>query len=249
MNDAPPIPTGPRSLGDMRCLVVGAASGIGRATFDLLTGSAAHVIAADRPGVRWPGGRDDSWVPIDVTDEASVRSAVAQAASAAGGLDAVVNTAGVLGAVQPSAAETTEDFEDLLRINLVGAYTLSRAVLPAMAASGFGRLVHFSSTAGKEGVPGMTGYSASKAGVAGMVKALAREYAATGVTVNAIAPGKIHTPLISTHPPTPADLARIPIGRLGTVQEAAALIEYIISPAASYTTGFVFDLSGGRATY
>jgi 3-oxoacyl-[acyl-carrier protein] reductase len=95
----------------------------------------------------------------------------------------------------------------------------------------------------------MTGYSASKAGITGLVKALAKEYATTGVTINAIAPGKIDTPLISGKPPTDEDLQRIPMRRRGTAEEAAALIEYIASPEASYTTGFVFDLSGGRAVY
>ena len=234
----------------MRCLVVGAASGIGRATVELLNATAGQVVAADLPEARSTTDKCEvSRVPIDVTDEVSVRSAIEQTLSLTGGLDAVVNTAGVLGTVQPSATETSEDFERLVRINLVGAFTLSRAVLPVMAERGFGRLVHFSSTAGKEGVPGMTGYSASKAGVIGMVKALAQEYATTGVTVNAVAPGKVDTPLIGAHPPTPDDLARIPMRRLGTAQEAAELVKYVISPAASYTTGSVFDLSGGRASY
>lgn len=236
----------------LRCLIIGAASGIGRATALRLHGRVRGVVAADRPGLDWTragwDGDQRPHVTIDVTDPASVAHAVDQAVAVLGGLDVVVNTAGILGTVQPSTEESVAEFEHLVAVNLTGAFIVSRAVLPIMATAGFGRLVHFSSTAGKEGVAGMTGYSASKAGVIGLVKALAREYAGRGVTVNAIAPGKIATPLIAGQPPTSADLARIPMGRLGTAEEAAALIEYVVSPEASYTTGFVFDLSGGRAS-
>jgi len=235
---------------NLRCLVVGAASGIGQATAARLSRSGNRVISADLPSGNWPGRDSTPWqLSIDIADPHSVRDAVEQAASLLGGLDVVVNTAGILGKVQPSSEETVDEFARLVSINLTGAFALSQAVLPHLAKDGFGRLIHFSSTAGKEGVPWMTGYSASKAGITGLVKALAKEYATTGVTINAIAPGKIDTPLISGKPPTEADLQRIPMGRLGTAEEAAALIEYIASPEASYTTGFVFDLSGGRAVY
>jgi NAD(P)-dependent dehydrogenase (short-subunit alcohol dehydrogenase family) len=239
-----------RRTAQLRCLVVGAASGIGQATADRLSRNGNIVIRADLPTSHWPGkDGGNPQLSVDIADSQSVQEAVQQAASLLGGLDVVVNTAGILGKVQPSSEETVEEFERLVRINLTGAFALSKAVLPIMVESGYGRLIHFSSTAGKEGVPLMAGYSASKAGITGLVKALAKEYATTGVTVNAIAPGKIDTPLISGKAPTPEDLQRIPMGRLGTPEEAAALVEYIASPEASYTTGFVFDLSGGRAVY
>ena len=241
---------GTRQTPELRCLVVGAASGIGRATAERLSRNGNRVVSADLPTAHWPS-RDGQQpqLSLDIADPQSVRDAVEQAASLLGGLDVVINTAGILGKVQPSSEETVEEFDRLIRVNLTGAFALSKAVLPLMAQNGFGRLIHFSSTAGKEGVPWMTGYSASKAGVMGLVKSLAKEYATTGVTINAIAPGKIDTPLISGKPPTAEDLQRIPMQRLGTAEEAAALIEYIASPEASYTTGFVFDLSGGRAAY
>ncbi|MEO3933494.1 SDR family oxidoreductase [Micrococcaceae bacterium Sec7.4] len=134
---------------------------------------------------------------------------------------------------------------------LTGAFIVSQAVLPRMAETGYGRLLHISSTAGKEGVINMPAYSASKAGILGLVKSLAKEFALSGVTVNALAPGNVITPLFDEVPAElqAAQAARIPMGRFGTPAEAASLIEFIISPAASYTTGFVFDLSGGRATY
>jgi NAD(P)-dependent dehydrogenase (short-subunit alcohol dehydrogenase family) len=234
----------------LRCLVVGAASGIGQAAADRLSRNGNVVIRADLPFSRWPGkDGPHPQLSVDIAESESVQDAVQQAASLLGGLDVVVNTAGILGKVQPSSEETIEEFERLVRVNLTGAFALSKAVLPLMVENGYGRLIHFSSTAGKEGVPLMAGYSASKAGITGLVKALAKEYATTGVTVNAIAPGKIDTPFISGKAPTLEDLQRIPMGRLGTPAEAAALVEFIASPEASYTTGFVFDLSGGRAVY
>ncbi|MGY3317325.1 SDR family NAD(P)-dependent oxidoreductase [Arthrobacter sp. TE12232] len=240
----------PSDPGGFRCFVVGAASGMGQATAELLARKGNRVVSADLATANWPS--HESRYPqlsIDISDGRSVKDAVKHATSLLGGMDVVVNTAGILGKIQPSAEETLDEFDKLIRVNLTGAFALSQAVLPQMAANGFGRLIHFSSTAGKEGVPGMTGYSASKAGITGLVKALAKEYATTGVTINAIAPGKIATPLISGKPPTAEDLQRIPMRRLGTPEEAAALVEYIASPEASYTTGFVFDLSGGRAVY
>lgn len=244
MTDSPTKPVG------LRCLVVGAASGIGQATAARLSMNGHRVVSADLPSPQWPA--PDARGPqlgIDITDKRSVQDVVAQSVSLLGGLDAVINTAGILGKVQPSSEESVEEFDRLLRVNLTGAFILSTAVLPLLAANGFGRLIHFSSTAGKEGVPWMTGYSASKAGITGLVKSLAKEYATTGVTINAVAPGKIDTPLIGDKPPTAEDLARIPMRRLGTAEEAAALVEFIASRDSSYTTGFVYDLSGGRAVY
>ncbi|WP_336715288.1 SDR family NAD(P)-dependent oxidoreductase [Arthrobacter sp. USHLN218] len=238
-------------MAESRCLVIGAASGIGLATVERLRKAGAAVVAGDLPSAGWPDGNGGLSVPIDVTDAGSVQTAVASARKTLGGLDAVVNCAGVLGPVAPAATTSLEDFEHIVKINLTGAFLVSRAALPAMAEARYGRLVHISSTAGKEGVANMSAYSASKAGILGLVKSLAKEYARAGVTVNAVAPGNILTPLFLEVPEEQQrqQAARIPMGRFGTAEEVAALIEYIVSPDASYTTGFVFDLSGGRATY
>lgn len=243
--------TAPRTIAESRCLVIGAASGIGRSTAARLGASGAVVVGADLPSANWPAEPGNASLAMDVTDPASVAAAVSAAAEEMGGLDAVVNCAGILGPVASALTVSVEDFERIIKINLTGAFIVSQAVLPRMAEAGYGRLLHISSTAGKEGVVNMPAYSASKAGILGLVKSLAKEFALAGVTVNALAPGNVMTPLFAEVPAEQqaAQAAKIPMGRFGTPTEAAALIEFIISPAASYTTGFVFDLSGGRATY
>lgn len=242
----------PAGIADTRCLVVGAASGIGDAVATMLSRTGAKFVTADLPTARWTAPRPgERRIDIDVTDHRSVEAAVSTAEHTLSAIDAVVNCAGVLGRVQPSRDESVSEFERIVSVNLTGAFSLSRAVLPRMAHRGYGRLVHISSTAGKEGSAMMTAYSAAKAGILGLVKALAREYATTGVTVNAIAPGTIDTPLIAAmSDEEKAQKKRlIPMGRFGQPEEAAHLIGFVISPAASFTTGSVFDLSGGRATY
>jgi 2-dehydro-3-deoxy-L-rhamnonate dehydrogenase (NAD+) len=241
-------------FGGYRVVVVGAASGMGAAVTRRLLGAGAAVAACDLPAAAWPaeGAPEEACrFPIDVTDLESVEAAFAGALGYLGGVDAVVNCAGILGKVQPGHEESMAEFERILRINLMGAFAMSRTVLPAMLDAGYGRLVHIASIAGKEGNPQMTGYSASKAGIIGMVKALGKEYAKSGVTINAVAPASIETPLIAGMSPERQEVQKslIPAGRFGTVDEIAALVEYIISPEAGFTTGFVFDASGGRAVY
>lgn len=240
------VETSRDELAGLRCVVLGGASGMGAAAADRLRVRGAQVMVGDIHRRDVP---QHEFIHIDVADEASVREGLEEVARELGGIDVVVNTSGVLGAIQSIEHETLEEFEHLVRVNLTGPFLVSKYALPYLLQSSSGRLVHFSSTAGKEGVSHMPGYSASKAGVMGLVKALAKEYAHTPVTVNAVAPGKVESPMIAHTPPSDADLARIPMGRLGRPEEAGALVEYIVSPAASYTTGVIFDLSGGRATY
>jgi 3-oxoacyl-[acyl-carrier protein] reductase len=143
------------------------------------------------------------------------------------------------------------DFDRVCALNLRAALMLSQAVLPGMLARGYGRVLHVASIAGKEGNKGMTAYSASKAGLIGLVKSMGKDYAESGVTVNALAPAVIRTPLVEALPQATVDYMteKIPMRRCGELREAASCIAWIISPACSFTTGFTFDLSGGRATY
>jgi NAD(P)-dependent dehydrogenase (short-subunit alcohol dehydrogenase family) len=241
----------PAGIEDLRVVVVGAGNGIGAGVAELLLASGAVVVGSDLPSVEPPRPDLAGWLPVDLTDPASVRELAGSATRTLGRLDGVVNCVGILGDPAPAAEEPIEHFEHVVRVNLTGAFALSQAVLPVMAAAGYGRLLHIASMAGKDGNAGMTGYSASKAGLMGMVKALGKEYATTGVTVNAVAPTMVETTLIRGMSDEQVARLRtlIPMGRLGTVAEVAALVRWAISPAASFTTGFTYDLSGGRATY
>jgi 2-dehydro-3-deoxy-L-rhamnonate dehydrogenase (NAD+) len=241
-------------------IVVGAGRGIGRATalelaaqgtavacFDSDAGNAQKV--ADE--VRASGVRSIV-AHLDVTKQETIAPAVAKAAAAFGRLDALVNCAGITGRTNIAAHEVDlEDFDLVYRVNLRGALLLSQAVLPHMLKQRYGRILHVASIAGKEGNAGMTAYSATKAGLIGMVKSMAKDYVEQGITINALAPAVIRTPLVDALPQATVDYmtAKIPMRRCGELLEAAQMIAWIVSPACSFTTGFTFDLSGGRATY
>jgi len=241
-------------------IVVGAASGIGRAAAEFLARKGIAVGCVDRDGagaeeaaeaIRRSGGTAIA-ATADVTDDATVRPAVERVAREFGPVQALVNCAGVTGKTNVKAhAVDLEDFDAVCRINLRGALVLSQAVLPQMQAQNYGRILHVASIAGKEGNAGMTAYSASKAGLIGLVKSMAKDYAETGITINALAPAVILTPMVEALPQATVDYmtAKIPMRRCGTLQEVSEMIAWIVSPACSFTTGFTFDLSGGRATY
>lgn len=251
--------TGPGLLGkhklsemQMKVVVVGASSGMGVGTVKRLVAQGKQVVGLDLESAAWPEGLElAARFPIDVSQESSVDVAIESAAGVLDGIDAVVNCAGILGPVKPLVETASPEFSQLLNVNLIGAFHVTRAALRVMQPKGYGRIVHIASIAGKEGNPGMAGYSASKAGVIGMVKAVAKEVADSGITINAIAPASIETPLIMGMTPErrEAQKSLIPVGRFGTVEEIAALVEFIISRDASFTTGFTFDMSGGRAVY
>ncbi|MEY2602651.1 MAG: 2-dehydro-3-deoxy-L-rhamnonate dehydrogenase [Verrucomicrobiota bacterium] len=167
-------------------------------------------------------------------------------------IDVLVNSAGITGQTNLKSDETDPaDVERVFRVNFFGSYHTSKAVLPQMIKRGYGRLLHIASIAGKEGTPGMIAYSASKAAVIGMTKVQGKEVAGTGVTVNALAPAVIQTPLVDALPEqlVKSMIDKIPMGRRGSLDEFVAMVEFIVSPQCSFTTGFTFDLSGGRATY
>jgi 3-oxoacyl-[acyl-carrier protein] reductase len=188
----------------------------------------------------------------DVTDEQTIAPAIDRIVAALGSLEALVNCAGITGKTNVKGHEVDlADFDAVYRINLRGALVVAQAVLPRMLAQNYGRILHVASIAGKEGNAGMAAYSASKAGLIGLVKSMAKDYAETGVTINALAPAVIQTPLVDALPQATIDYmtAKIPMRRCGTLEEVAAMIAWIVSPACSFTTGFTFDLSGGRATY
>ncbi|GAA5035703.1 SDR family NAD(P)-dependent oxidoreductase [Microbacterium fluvii] len=247
------MPTHPSATARTRtAIVVGASSGMGAAIVERLAADGIAVAGLDLPSARWPHDFAAAHTaPIDVTDAVGVAEALRDAAAKLGGVDAVVNCAGVLGPVEPTAEVSQETFDRIVALNLGGAFAVTRAALQLLLPTGYGRIVHVASVAGKEGNPQMAAYSASKAGVIGLVKATGKEYARSGVTINAIAPASIETPLISgmTAERQEVQKSLIPMGRFGTVEEVAALVSYIASADSSFTTGFVFDLTGGRADY
>lgn len=240
--------------------VVGAASGIGRATAGLMARRGATIVCLDRDGdgaraaaeeIKAAGGSASSSA-IDVTDRVSQRAIWDGVIQESGQLHGVVNCAGVTGKTNLKAHEVDpDDFDVVYRINMLGALLVSQAVLPHMLSKNYGRILHLASIAGKEGNAGMTAYSATKAGLIGMVKSMGKDYAETGVTINALAPAVVRTPMVAAMPPAQVAYMteRIPMKRTGELAEAAEMIAWIVSPACSFTTGFTFDLSGGRATY
>ena len=245
---------------DYSVIVVGAGRGIGRAAADLLAAQGVAVGCLDSDGpsaavaaeaIKARGGRAVAG-RIDVAEDASIGPAIDAAVKSLGRVDGLVNCAGITGNTNIKAHDVDpDDFDRVCRINLRGAFLLSKRVLPHMLARNYGRLLHVASIAGKEGNAGMTAYSASKAGLIGMVKSMAKDYVDRGITINALAPAVIRTPMVDAMPQASQDYmtAKIPMGRCGELEEAAQMIAWIVSPACSFTTGFTFDLSGGRATY
>lgn len=238
-------------------VVSGAASGIGSSIAHSAVAEGYRVVGfdLDGDGLRAslaPLGDAALAVDVDVTSTDSVEDGLDAAEEWGGRISAYVNCAGVVGRTGvPSHEMTVDDFDRVVHINLVGAFVQSRAVVERMLPHGYGRVLHFASMAGKDGNANMSPYSASKAGLIGMVKSQGKEYVTTGVTVNAIAPAVIQTPMVDDMPVEQADALRskIPMGRCGTLDEAWAAVRWAISPECSFTTGFCFDLSGGRATY
>ncbi len=236
-------------------IVTGGGSGIGAAIAQRLAAEGGRVVVFDRDSTalaRAAATPGLTALAVDVAEEAAVQAGVAEVAVRFGRLDIVVNSAGIVGPTStPIAQYGAADFERVLRVNLIGSFLVTKYAVQAMLPANYGRVLLIASMAGKEGNPGMTGYSTAKAGVIGLVKSVGKEYAETGLTINAIAPAVIRTPMNEQTSPEQLRylIERIPMRRLGTVAEAAALACWIVSEEASFTTGFVFDLSGGRATY
>ena len=240
--------------------VVGAASGIGRAAAEYLASAGCAVACMDRNAAGAQAaakeiaasGARTSGHGVDINDPAGAKAALDAAEAALGPLHAAVNCAGITGRTNVKAHEVElADFDEVYRVNLRAALVFSQAVLPRFLSRNYGRLLHVASIAGKDGNAGMTAYSATKAGLIGLVKSMGKDYAQTGVTVNALAPAVVRTPMVDALPQATVDYmtAKIPMGRCGELEEVAATIAWIVSPACSFTTGFTFDLTGGRATY
>jgi 3-oxoacyl-[acyl-carrier protein] reductase len=224
-----------------RAVVTGGLSGIGEAIANRIRSEGGTVVVWDLMG----------GIKTDIASWESVQAAATETVRQLGGIDVLVNSAGVAGPTATVLDISMEDWHRTLAINLNGTFFTNRAVVPHMVAQGYGRIVNIASIAGKEGNPNASAYSASKAGVIGFTKSLAKELAKTGVTVNTVTPAAVRTPIFAQMAQSHIDfmLSKIPMGRLGTVDEVASVVCWLASDECSFSTGAVFDVSGGRATY
>ena len=224
-----------------RAVVTGGASGIGEAVVNRIMSEGGQVAVWDLNGP----------IKVDISDYGSVENAVKQTLAQMGGIDILVNSAGITGPTVPLVEFPIDGWMQVMAINVNGTFFTNRAVIPMMIAQDYGRIVNIASIAGKEGNPNASGYSASKAAVIGMTKSLAKEVARNNISVNAVTPAAVRTPIFDQMPQSHIDfmLSKIPRGRFGTVDEVANLVCWLASEECSFSTGAVFDVSGGRATY
>jgi 3-oxoacyl-[acyl-carrier protein] reductase len=244
------------SLVGHTAVVTGAATGIGEAIARRLASAGAKVAVADidlesANSVALSIGPSAFAVPLDVTNPQSVRAAVEQILSRTSALHILVNNAGIPGKAAPLWEQSLEDWSRPIAVNMTGAFNCSKAVIEHMRSKKYGRIVNISSIAGKEGNANMTAYSASKAGLIGFTKALAKEVATDGICVNAVAPAVTVTKVLDRLSPQQVEYMtqRIPMRRAAKVEEIAAVVHFLASPDCSFVTGQCYDASGGRGTY
>lgn len=232
-------------------VITGGVSGIGEGIARRLAaeGATLSIWDMDEAGLARSGAAHT--VRLDVTDPDAVHRAAQQAAAALGKIDILVTSAGVTGPNHPTWEYPVAAWDKVIDINLKGVFYCCHAVVPFMRTNGYGRIVNIASIAGKEGNPNASAYSASKAGVIGLTKSLGKELATTEIRVNCITPAAVKTPLFSqmTEQQIEWMLSKIPVGRFGEIDEVASLVLWLASEESSFSTGAVFDVSGGRATY
>jgi NAD(P)-dependent dehydrogenase (short-subunit alcohol dehydrogenase family) len=237
-------------------VITGGAAGIGFAIAQRLLASGGRVsvwdrdaAALDKAKARLTAGIDTR--VVDVADAASVDAATQAAASALGRIDALVCSAGISGPNTTTWEYPVDAWRQVMEVNVNGVFLCNRAVVPVMLKQDYGRIVNIASVAGKEGNPNASAYSASKAAVIGLTKSLGKELARTGIRVNCVTPAAVKTAIFDQMSQQHIDfmLSKIPMGRFGQVEEIAALVGWLCTQDCSFSTGAVFDLSGGRATY
>jgi len=235
--------------GERVAIVTGGAGGLGRAITARLLADGFRVAIADIDLATGTG--ETLAVPVDVTDPVSAAAMRDAVLGRWGRVDVLVNNAGIAGPTAPVTDYPPDAWQRVIAVNLTGVFHCTRACLPPMIAAGYGRVVNIASIAGKDGNPGMSAYSASKAGVIAFTKSVGKETAKTGVLVNCVVPGVLDAGLTDLAPEAERELflSRIPMGRMGRPEELAELVSWLASERCSFSTGAAFDLSGGRAVY
>ncbi len=245
-------------LANRVAVVTGGCSGIGLAIARRMAASGATLSLWDRDAVALATAAAElgkttrvHTAMVDVSDYPQVERAAQDTAAALGKIDILVNSAGIAGATVPTWEFPVDEWIRVHNINVHGTFFTCRAVVPFLQKNGYGRIVNIASVAGKEGNPNASAYSSSKAAVLGFTKSLGKELAKSNITVNAVTPAAVRTPIFDQVPQTHIDymLSRIPLGRFGTVEEIASAVCWLCTEDASFTTASTLDLSGGRATY
>ncbi|MEJ7605826.1 MAG: SDR family NAD(P)-dependent oxidoreductase [Bryobacteraceae bacterium] len=236
-------------------MVTGGAAGIGEAICRRLAAAGATVAIADidlaAATVTSQEIPNSFPVHLDVTDGASVQSAVDHIVAQTGRLDILVNNAGIAGKSAPIGEQNEADWDRVIAINMTGVFLCTRAAVVHMRTRQYGRIVNIASIAGKEGNPNMVAYSATKAAVIGLTKSVAKEVATESICINAVAPAVVRTKILDQLTPQQVTYMtdKIPMRRTGQPEEIAAVVHFLASPDCSFVTGQCYDASGGRATY
>ncbi len=240
-------------LGNRVAVITGGARGIGYACAERFLACGARTALWDLDGAAGAAARLKGAIgcTVDVTDERSIDAALAETERRLGPVDILVASAGITGPNTTLAQYPAEAWRKVIEVDLTGVFLSCRAVVPGMQQRDYGRIVAIASIAGKEGNPNASAYSAAKAGVIALTKSLGKELAQTGIRVNCVTPAAVKTDMFAQMTPQHIDymLSKIPMGRFGAVEEIAAMVAWLSSEECSFSTGGVFDLSGGRATY
>lgn len=236
-------------------VVTGGAAGIGLAITERLVSEGASVmiwdVASESIDAAVAGSTSVKGIAVDLTDHEAVEAAAADTADTFGGIDILVCSAGITGPNTTTWEYPVEAWKSVFDVNVHGLFYSNRACVPYMLEGNYGRIVNIASVAGKEGNPNAPAYSASKAAVIGLTKSLGKELAKHPITVNCVTPAAVKTAIFDQMTQDHIDfmLSKIPIGRFGKIDEVAAMVAWLVSDECSFTTGGVFDISGGRATY
>lgn len=232
-------------------VVTGGVSGIGAGVAQRLAAEGATLSLWDMDEARLAASGAAHTVRLDVTDPDAAQRAAEATERALGKVDIMVTSAGITGPNHATWEYPVAAWDRVIDVNLKGVFYCNRAIVPVMQRNGYGRIVNIASIAGKEGNPNASAYSASKAGVIGLTKALGKELAATNIRVNCVTPAAAKTPLFSQMTQQQIDwmLSKIPMGRFAEIEEIASMICWLASEECGFSTGAVFDISGGRATY